>query len=89
MSHDHDLQLEPITGEVDEAEPHSVIPEQEPEERIIPLKELERKAITDAMRIMHGSVGRAAEALGIGRATLYRRLKTLHLDYLRSANTEK
>ena len=54
---------------------------QEPsEEDIIPLRELERRAIQRALRATHGSVGRAAKLLGIGRATLYRRIATLDLS---------
>lgn len=41
---------------------------------IIPLRELERRAMRNALKVTNGSVGRAAKALGIGRATLYRRL---------------
>ena len=53
---------------------------QEPsEEDIVPLRELERRAIQRALRATHGSVGRAAKLLGIGRATLYRRLAELEL----------
>jgi DNA-binding NtrC family response regulator len=54
---------------------------QEPsEDDIIPLRELERRAIQRALRATHGSVGRAAKLLGIGRATLYRRIATLDLS---------
>jgi DNA-binding NtrC family response regulator len=54
---------------------------QEPsEEEIVPLRELERRAIQRALRATHGSVGRAAKLLGIGRATLYRRIATLDLS---------
>jgi DNA-binding NtrC family response regulator len=50
------------------------------EEEIVPLRELERRAIQRALRATHGSVGRAAKLLGIGRATLYRRIATLDLS---------
>jgi len=50
------------------------------EDDIIPLRELERRAIQRALRATHGSVGRAAKLLGIGRATLYRRIATLDLS---------
>lgn len=43
------------------------------------LKELEHMAIVQAMRMAHGSVTRAARLLGIGRATLYRRLAEMNL----------
>lgn len=38
------------------------------------LRELERVAIARALELCGGSVGKAAKLLGIGRATLYRRL---------------
>jgi two-component system C4-dicarboxylate transport response regulator DctD len=38
------------------------------------LRELERRAIVRALEVSGGSVGKAAKLLGIGRATLYRRL---------------
>jgi DNA-binding NtrC family response regulator len=38
------------------------------------LDELERMAIKQALEKTHGSVAKAARVLGIGRATLYRRL---------------
>lgn len=38
------------------------------------LREIERAAITRALKLAGGSVGKAAKLLGIGRATLYRRL---------------
>ncbi|MBL8683741.1 MAG: sigma-54-dependent Fis family transcriptional regulator [Myxococcales bacterium] len=47
------------------------------EEPVIPLAEVERRAIVRAMAVAQGSVGRAAKMLGIGRTTLYRRLNEL------------
>ncbi|MHC4930931.1 MAG: sigma 54-interacting transcriptional regulator [Planctomycetota bacterium] len=41
---------------------------------IIPLSELERQAIAHALKVTGGNVTRAARALGIGRATMYRKL---------------
>ena len=46
-------------------------------DRVVPLRELERRAIEAALRSTRGSVGKAARLLGIGRATLYRRLAAL------------
>ena len=48
--------------------------------RVVPLKDLERRAIEDALKATGGSVGKAAKLLGIGRATLYRRLAALELE---------
>jgi DNA-binding NtrC family response regulator len=50
------------------------------EHEILPLRELERRAIQRALRATQGSVGKAAKLLGIGRATLYRRIATLDLS---------
>ena len=50
-----------------------------PENEVVPLRELERLAIEHALRVTHGSVTLAAKRLGIGRATLYRRIATLEL----------
>ena len=46
----------------------------------MPLRELEQRAISRALAATHGSVGKAAKLLGIGRATLYRRIAELQLD---------
>ncbi len=48
-------------------------PGMEPEV-VVPLRELERRAIHSALSQTGGSVSEAARLLGIGRATLYRRL---------------
>ncbi len=45
-------------------------------EAVLPLRELERRAIERALKLTSGSVGKAAKLLGIGRATLYRRLSS-------------
>ena len=43
-------------------------------DEVLPLREIERMAIAHALSVTGGSVGAAARRLGIGRATLYRRL---------------
>ncbi len=47
---------------------------------VVPLRELERREILKALTVTHGSVAKAARLLGLGRATLYRRLGELHLS---------
>jgi DNA-binding NtrC family response regulator len=42
---------------------------------ILPLPEVEKRAILDALRYTKGDRGTAAALLGIGRTTLYRKLK--------------
>lgn len=51
-----------------------------PENEVVPLRELERLAIEHALRVTNGSVSLAAKRLGIGRATLYRRIASLDLS---------
>jgi DNA-binding NtrC family response regulator len=43
-------------------------------DRVLPMREVERRAIKRALRATNGSVEKAAKLLGMGRATLYRRL---------------
>lgn len=44
---------------------------------VTPLRELERREIEKALKVTNGSVLKAAKLLGMGRATLYRRLGEL------------
>ena len=44
-----------------------------------PLRDLEREAIAHALEACGGNVARAAKLLGLGRATLYRRLAELQI----------
>ena len=57
------------------------------------LKDLEEEAIAHAMNVFESSVTKAAIALGMGRATLYRRLAVMaeeHVEHVlrRSADEE-
>lgn len=45
----------------------------------LPLAELERTHITEALKLCRGNVQEAAAMLGIGRSTLYRKLEEFHL----------
>jgi DNA-binding NtrC family response regulator len=47
---------------------------------IIPLPEVEKQAILEALRYTKGDRGTAASLLGIGRTTLYRKLKEYQLE---------
>jgi DNA-binding NtrC family response regulator len=47
---------------------------------VIPLPELEKRAIMNALRHTKGDRATAAVMLGIGRTTLYRKLKEYHLE---------
>lgn len=49
-------------------------------EVVVPLREIEKRAIGRALRVAKGNVPRAARLLGMGRATLYRRLSGLYAE---------
>jgi len=49
------------------------------EHRVTPLKELEQRAIMNALRVTRGDCVRAAKLLGIGKTTIYRKIKELGL----------
>lgn len=48
--------------------------------RVISLPDTERQAIVNALEVTNGERGRAAAALGIGRTTLYRKMKQYGLN---------
>jgi len=48
-------------------------------EEIVPLRDIERRAIEHALRVTEGNVADAAKRLGMGRATLYRRIASLEV----------
>lgn len=54
-----------------------------PKIQIIPLEELEEKAIRDAMKKCNGNIQLAASLLNIGRATLYRKIKKYEICVLK------
>jgi len=51
-----------------------------PAQSIVPLRELEKRAIRHALQHTHGDRTTSALMLGIGRTTLYRKLKEYELD---------
>ena len=55
----------------------SAMPESED---ILPLEELERRAIIHALQKTDNNVTQSASALGINRATLYRKMKRYQID---------
>lgn len=50
------------------------------QQSVVPLRELERRAIHHALEQTHGDRTSAAQMLGIGRTTLYRKLKEYQLE---------
>ena len=55
--------------------PSGFAPPRIPPSGVVPIEELERRAINEALAATHGDRARAALMLGIGRTTLYRKLK--------------
>jgi DNA-binding NtrC family response regulator len=51
-----------------------------PEGKVQKMEDLEAKAIEAAINQYKGNLTEAAKALGIGRATLYRKVKQYHID---------
>jgi two-component system, NtrC family, response regulator AtoC len=58
----------------------SAAPPVAPQEGIVPLQELEKRAIQHAIQHTRGDCTTAAQMLGIGRTTLYRKLKEYRLQ---------
>jgi two-component system response regulator HydG len=52
----------------------------EPRQGVVPLRELEKQAILNALRLFGGKKLRAAQMLGIGKTTLYRKLREYGLE---------
>ena len=51
-----------------------------PEKKVKTMDEIENKAIQEAIHEFNGNLTEAAKALGIGRATLYRKVKQYRID---------
>jgi two-component system response regulator HydG len=51
-----------------------------PESRILPMNEVERQTILNAITQLNGDKLMAAKLLGIGKTTLYRKLKEYDAD---------
>jgi DNA-binding NtrC family response regulator len=47
--------------------------------KILRLHELEKQAILQALKVCHGNIGEASRKLGLGQATLYRKIKKYEL----------
>lgn len=54
--------------------------QQGPESKVTKMEDMESKAIENAILQFKGNLTEAARALGIGRATLYRKVKQYHID---------
>jgi DNA-binding NtrC family response regulator len=75
---------QPMTGFVAAAagatQPGSIMASMLPSQSIVPLQELEKRAIQQALHHTRGDRTMAAQLLGIGRTTLYRKLKEYQLN---------
>jgi two-component system response regulator AtoC len=69
-----------VTAVAGGARPSAVMTTALPDQSIVPLRELERRAIHQALQHTHGDRTVTAQLLGIGRTTLYRKLKEYELD---------
>lgn len=75
-----------VLGKVDEIESNNVIhfpgPKRgaTPDGRVKTMNQLESEAIENAIFEFNGNLTEAAKALGIGRATLYRKVKQYNID---------
>ncbi len=63
-------------------QPNNVVnfPFQQANDKVQKMEDLEAKAIEAAIYQYKGNLTEAARALGIGRATLYRKVKQFHID---------
>jgi transcriptional regulator of acetoin/glycerol metabolism len=64
-----------LTSSAADAKQTHTIDSSKNESRVVPLKELERKAIIDALSHLGYNATQAAKSLGISKATLYRKLR--------------
>ncbi len=77
-----DFEIEPLQNTAVNFEPYEAIPDSEPlpKNRIVPLVELEKIAIDQALRLTRGNVGQSAVGLQMSQATLYRKVRDYGLD---------
>lgn len=74
---------QPVTTPTHEPQVSNVIPFPTPTHNdpgVEKINDLESKAIENAIHVYKGNLTEAAKALGIGRATLYRKVKQYNID---------
>lgn len=69
-----------VNAEGGDGNPNNVLAFRTPDSRVQKMDELEAKAIENAILQYKGNLTEAAKALGIGRATLYRKVKQYQID---------
>ncbi len=70
--------LGPLSGAVDRHPEEQFYPA--PKSPVISIPDSTRQAICNALTATHGELGKAARILGIGRTTLYRRMKEYRIE---------
>jgi len=77
-----EMVIEPVHNIPVSVEPYESTPDFEPlpTNRIVPLVELEKIAIEQALRLTRGNVGQSAVGLQMSQATLYRKVRDYGLD---------
>jgi DNA-binding NtrC family response regulator len=73
------LAADVLPPEIQASVVQSALPASEPG-RILPLAEVERKVILETLQQLNGNKQMAAQLLGIGKTTLYRKLKEYGID---------
>ena len=84
-----DVHIEDLPLQIREFDPNQHLPVQRSEDEVIPLATLERDAIYNAIERAKGDKQRAATLLGIGKTTLYRKLKQYDEASLHEAATKE
>lgn len=57
--------------------------------KMLKLSEVERRYILKLLKLTNGNVTKTAEVLGIGRATMYRRIQRLFPDFEKSGSIRR
>jgi len=74
------IRLSPLNTNMSNVVPFPVPNANSVAPRVTKMEELELEAIQNAIKQFNGNLTEAAKALGIGRATLYRRVKYFKID---------
>jgi two-component system response regulator HydG len=69
------IHLGDLPAEISQLQSHSVSKEGNGSSKIVPMSELERQTILNTIAQLNGDKLLAARMLGIGKTTLYRKLK--------------
>jgi len=80
MAHKAQFRSLSVSAQQSSAVAPSVVEPQFAGHHIIPLPEVEKRAILEALRYTKGDRATAAMLLGIGRTTLYRKLKEYQVE---------